>query len=212
MKYLLIIMVIILVIPVLAEDPVSTGDCINITESGGVCKDPTPEVTKPAGDPTIKPTEKPTEEPTEKPTEEPTEKPTEKPTEEPTEKPIEPTIKPVPKISDVNAISMTLVVNELQWSKKQITFSVIKSISDFTDFSKTIFADPDTGAKYIQLKEYKSNTETFKDDKYGDVQMKMTDISLIDESFSKPEFVKKQWAVAYQTDDGMSIIIRGNTE
>jgi len=194
MKYLLIIMVIILVIPVLAEDPILTGDCINITESG-LCGDPFPEPTKPIEEPTIKPTEKPTEEPTEK----------------PTEKPIEPIIKPAPKTSDVNAISMTLVVNELKWSKKQITFSVIKSISDLTDFSKTIFSDPDTGAKYIQLQEYKSTIETFKDDKYGDVQMKMTDISLIDESFSKPEFVGKQWAVAYQTD-GMNTIIRGNTE
>lgn len=200
-KYLLIIMVIILVIPVLAEDPVSTGDCIT---EGGVCKDPTPEVTKPVEEQTIKPTEEPTIKPTEEFTIEPTERPI--------EKPIEPIIKPVPKTSDVNTISMTLVINELKWSKRQIAFSVIKGMSDVTDFSKIIFADPDNGIKYIQLKEYKSNIETFKDDKYGDIQMKMTDISLIDESFGKPEFVKKQWAVVYQTDDGMNTIIRGNIE
>jgi hypothetical protein len=117
-----------------------------------------------------------------------------------------------PKSSDVNKMSMKLTKNELQWSKKQISFSVIKSASDTTDFTKIMFSDPDTHTKYVQSEHSKSNTVSFKDRKSDNVQMKMTDITLTDEQFSRPEFVKKQWAVMYQTDDGIFTVIRGNTE
>jgi len=117
-----------------------------------------------------------------------------------------------PKSSDVNKMSMKLTKNELQWSKKQISFSVIKSAADTTDFARIVFSDPDTHTKYIQTENSKSNAVSFKDRKSDNVQMKMTDITLTDEEFSRPEYVKKQWAVMYQTDDGIFTVIRGNTE